>query len=128
MNATLAWLADPEVFQVNREEAHSDHKFYVKGESTRRSLNGTWKFCYSENPSLRPADFYQKDYDLSYFGEIQVPGHIQLQGYDKCQYINTMYPWDGVEYMRPPQVSEKYNPVGSYVTEFMTQKKKGERT
>ena len=24
----LAWLEDPEVFQVNREKAHSDHRFY----------------------------------------------------------------------------------------------------
>ena len=23
----LAWLEDPEVFQVNREKAHSDHRF-----------------------------------------------------------------------------------------------------
>lgn len=128
MKATLEWLTQPEVFQVNREPAHSDHKFYVKGESTRRSLNGTWKFCYSENPSLRPVDFYRRDYDLSSFEEIQVPGHIQLQGYDRCQYVNTMYPWDGVEDMRPPQVSETYNPVGSYATEFTAVKKEGERT
>ncbi|MDZ5035101.1 sugar-binding domain-containing protein, partial [Clostridium perfringens] len=32
--------------------------------------------------------------------------------------INTMYPWDGVEELRPPQVSEEYNPVGSYVKYF----------
>ena len=24
----LAWLENPEVFQVNREKAHSDHRFY----------------------------------------------------------------------------------------------------
>ena len=51
MKAELAWLGDPEVFQVNRQPAHSDHIFKVKGESTRISLNGTWKFCYAENPS-----------------------------------------------------------------------------
>ena len=34
--------------------------------------------------------------------------------------ILTMYPWDGREEMRPPQVSEEYNPVGSYVKIFWT--------
>jgi len=29
-----------------------------------------------------------------------------------------MYPWDGHSYLRPPQVSEEYNPVGSYVKYF----------
>lgn len=119
MKADLAWLEDPEVFQVNRQPAHSDHRFKVKGESTIISLNGTWKFCYAQNPSLRPVDFYRLDYDCSGFGDIQVPGHIQLQGYDRCQYINTMYPWDGQEYLRPPHISKSYNPTGSYVKEFL---------
>lgn len=118
MKAELAWLGDPEVFQVNRQPAHSDHIFKVKGESTRISLNGTWKFCYAENPSGRPVEFYQMDYDCSGFDDIQVPGHIQLQGYDRCQYINTMYPWDGQEFLRPPHISQSYNPTGSYVKEF----------
>ena len=29
-----------------------------------------------------------------------VPGHIELAGYDKIRYINTMYPWEGKEYHR----------------------------
>ena len=51
------------------------------------------------------ADFYKMDFSTEKFDKINVPGHIQLQGYDRCQYINTMYPWDGREEMRPPQVS-----------------------
>ena len=27
-------------------------------------------------------------------------GHIELAGYDKIRYINTMYPWEGKEYRR----------------------------
>ncbi|MDU4660820.1 MAG: glycoside hydrolase family 2 TIM barrel-domain containing protein, partial [Clostridium butyricum] len=42
----------------------------------------------------------------------------QLQGYDKCQYINTMYPWEGHDELRPPHISNTYNPVGSYVKYF----------
>ena len=52
-----------------------------------------------------------------------------MQGYDKCQYINTMYPWDGQEFLRPPFVSEEYNPVGSYVKNFeIKEELKGKRT
>ena len=113
-----AILENPEIFEINREPAHSDHKFYVNGQHTRQSLNGTWKFAYAKRPNDRIKEFYQQDYDCSAFAEIEVPGHIQLQGYDRCQYINTMYPWDGKEFLRPPHISEKYNPVGSYVTYF----------
>ena len=46
----LAWLEQPEIFEVNRIKAHSDHVYYesekemeVKGEMPlRQSLNGEW--------------------------------------------------------------------------------------
>ena len=123
---TLQWLEDPEVFRVNRIDAHSDHYFYenindVQLEDNmplKQNLNGRWRFSYSENPSLRIKEFYKEDFDVSGFDYINVPGHIQLQGYDKCQYINTMYPWEGHDELRPPYISKTYNPVGSYVTFF----------
>ena len=123
---TLDWLENPEVFRVNRLDAHSDHWFYDNLEEMyleekmplRQCLNGKWKFAYSENPSLRLKDFYKEDFDVRGFDYIEVPGHIQLQGYDKCQYINTMYPWEGHDELRPPHISKTYNPVGSYVKYF----------
>ena len=105
------------MFAVNREEAHSDHWYYEtmqeaqegKKMPLRQSLNGMWYFSYAQNPKERIVDFYKKDYDCKNFSRIEVPGHIQTQGYDKCQYINTMYPWDGKEFLRPPMISEEYN-------------------
>lgn len=56
--------------------------------------------------------------------------HIELAGYDKIHYINTMYPWEGQLYRRPayslPTAGDGagmfsgayYNPVGSYIREF----------
>ena len=97
MNPQITWLDDPEVFQVNRLPAHSDHNFYqsteelqTKKNSLCQSLNGTWKFRYSENAKTRPADFYREDFDFSDFDEIKVPCHIEMAGYDKIHYINTM--------------------------------------
>lgn len=129
--ASLAWLDNPEVFQVNRVSAHSSHDFYenqddmIKGGegAFKQSLNGQWRFAYAQCPKQRQADFYKADYDISGMDTIEVPGHIQTQGYDKCQYINTMYPWDGQEELRPPHISESYNPVGSYIKEFTLDEK-----
>ncbi len=118
MKPTLEWLANPEIFEVNREKAHSDHTYTTKDGNLRQSLNGTWKFNYCEHPDNKPADFYKSDFDVTSFGEIKVPGHIQLQGYDKPQYVNTQYPWEGHEQLVPPQIPKKRNPVGSYVKFF----------
>ncbi|NRT70425.1 glycoside hydrolase family 2 TIM barrel-domain containing protein [Clostridium beijerinckii] len=123
---SLDWLENPEIFRVNRIDAHSDHWFYEKVEDVKledamplkQNLNGKWRFSYSENLSLRIKEFYKDDFDIKGFDYIEVPGHIQLQGYDKCQYINTMYPWEGHDELRPPHISKTYNPVGSYVTFF----------
>lgn len=133
MQPDIKWLDDPQVFRVGQLPAHSDHKFYGSEEEMaeqtsplRQSLNGTWQFAYSVNPMNRPAEFYQTDYDVSGFGEIQVPCHMQMAGYDKVHYINTMYPWEGKVYRRPAYALGKdrteegsfseadYNPVGSY--------------
>ncbi|WP_152392053.1 glycoside hydrolase family 2 TIM barrel-domain containing protein [Paenibacillus guangzhouensis] len=123
---TLDWLSDVHTFAVNRLPAHSDHRYYRTEEEAlkdsdmllRHSLNGRWRFAYSVHPDSRPVDFYQMEHNSSGWSFIEVPGHIQLQGYDHPQYVNTQYPWDGIESLRPPQLPQKRNPVGSYVKEF----------
>ena len=125
-NPSLEWLEDPCVFAVNRMEAHSDHKFFTSlaraqqdGKMLlRQSLNGRWKFRYTENPAQRPKEFYREDCDCSDWDSIEVPGHIQMQGYGVPQYVNVMYPWDGVSELQPPHVPKAWNPVGSYVRKF----------
>ena len=118
----IKWLEDPTVFRVNRLDAHSDHITYGSPEEThsslRQSLDGQWLFHWSQNPASRPADFWQDGFDLSGFGTIRVPGHMETQGYDKIHYTNKLYPWDGHAELRPPQIDWDFNPVGSYVREF----------
>ena len=121
MNAShpeLNWLEDPRVFAVNRLDAHSDHTWHTPEGSLRQSLDGSWRFAYSPCPAARPADFWQADASLDGFGEIAVPGHIEMQGDGQIQYINTMYPWDGRHFLRPPQIPWDDTPVGSYVRTF----------
>ena len=130
--AKLSWLEDPEVFAVNRIPAHSDHTYFEKETEERplrQCLNGSWLFSYAKNPSMRVERFYEDSYDCSGFDMIQVPGHLETQGYGRNQYINTMYPWDGEEFLRPPMVSKRNNPVGSYVKYFtLEEQMKGKRT
>ena len=139
MQADIRWLDDPQVFAVNRLPAHSDHRFYGSMEDCRRktcgltqSLNGTWRFQWSKSAGTCLAEFYREDFDTTGFESIQVPGHMELAGYDRIHYINTMYPWEGHLYRRPAwslpgaggeamegQFSKaEYNPVGSYIREF----------
>lgn len=123
---SLAWLTDVNVFAVNRVPAHSDHLYYetlaeaqeAAPMKQRHELNGNWKFYYSINPDHRPVNFFEQDYPCTGWGDITVPGHIQLQGYGQPQYVNTMYPWDGHHELRPPEIPTDHNPVGSYVKYF----------
>lgn len=137
MNADMKWLDNPEVFKVNQLEPHSDHCYYLDYSDMKKeknpllqSLNGQWEFAYSKKVMERPVDFYKETFDASGFDKIMVPGHIELAGYDKIRYINTMYPWEGKEYHRGAYSMEatgaeegmfseaQYNPVGSYIKYF----------
>ena len=119
---SLDWLCNPEIFQVNREPAHSDHRYTLYGQQSRQSLNGTWKFSYAKCPAERQTDFYKLEFDIEGLDNIQVPGHIQLQGYGRPQYVNVMYPWDGQQKVQAPAVPMDVNPVGSYVRDIVFDK------
>ncbi len=79
-----------------------------------RSLNGTWKFHFSENQASRPADFFQPDFNDNDWKTIQVPSSWQLQGFDVPVFTNIVYPFP----KNPPHAPHEVNPVGSYRREF----------
>jgi beta-galactosidase len=124
------WNNKPEIFQVNRLPAHATLMPYdniesaVTGVRTKSpyyfSLNGTWKFSWSNNPAGRDTNFYKDTANISSWGDINVPGNWQTQrkGYDYPIYTNSQYPWTGYENPSPPQAPTVYNPVGSYRREF----------
>ena len=41
-----------------------------------------------------------------------------MEGHDLPAYVNTQYPWDALEELRPGEVPSFFNPVADYVTEF----------
>ncbi len=143
----LDWLDDAGTFRVNRLDAHSDHPFYRTREEVQENrssfellLNGEWYFRYSGNAAERPAEFFRmtENEAKEKFDRIKVPQHIEMAGYDRIHYINTLYPWEGHLFRRPLDkdgnanltgsfAKASYNPVGSYLTFFdLPEKMKGQ--
>lgn len=115
---------NPAVTQINRLPAHSWSFPYPNetlaarkdraGADNFRSLNGWWKFHWSENPASRPVEFYKPDFDISDWKEIPVPADWQMHGYGLPVYTNINYPFP----KDPPHIPHDYNPVGAYVRTF----------
>lgn len=117
-----AWISNPRVFAVNRLPAHAAYTLQSANDlPLEHCLDGTWKFHYAETPAKAPADFYKAETDTTGWDDITVPGYIQMQGggaYGFPHYVNTQYPWDGHEALTPPEIPDRFNPVGSYVRRF----------
>ena len=107
-----AWN-DINVIRDNVEAPRAHFVPSTRGESTtphRISLNGAWKFHYSDTPASRPADFYREEFDVSRWNDITVPSNWELEGYGYPIYVNVPYPFEIDE----PNVPTEDNPVGSY--------------
>lgn len=118
-------LKDLSFFGENRLPAHSRHRFYASQEEARRgesslvhSLNGLWQFHYARNQAQTVPSFWSAELDCHGWESIRVPGHIQLQGHGRPQYVNLQYPWEGHQQVPWGGLPEAYNPVGSYVNYF----------
>ena len=118
-------IKNPLFYEENRIAAHSDHKYYVNGaecaqkmQSLKRSLDGVWKFRYAKNMEDSYKDFYQLEIDCRDWEDIRVPAHIQLEGYDRPQYVHVQYPWAGHEVIVPGEIPTRFNPTASYVKYF----------
>ena len=119
------WIADPRYYALNRLDAHSSHVYYQNEDEEnsgntqlKQSLNGMWKFSFAKNLKEANKEFMQEEYRCEDWDDIKVPGHMELQGYGYPHYVNTQYPWDGHENLKPGQIPKDYNPVGSYVNYF----------
>ena len=118
-------IKDPTYYREGRENPYFAHIFYKNadelkaGESSfMQCLNGTWKFSYAENIEKASKVFMNMDVDCHGWDDIKVPAHIQMQGYDRIQYVNTQYPWDGLEDISHQEIPVRNNPVAQYVKYF----------
>ncbi|MCM3740015.1 hypothetical protein M3210_06995 [Oceanobacillus luteolus] len=98
----------------NKEDALTYQRSYANG---FQLLNGQWKFHYAETPETAPQDFYEDDFDVSQWDDLQVPSNWQLNGYGRPHYTNVPYPFP----VDPPHIPSE-NPTGSYRREFYVAK------
>lgn len=119
-------LNTPTTVALRRLDPHADFRFYSSlsrarqknDHDVKRSLNGIWKFEYAPSLATATPDFWAMNPERSPFGSIEVPSNVELQGYGTPQYVNTMYPWDGLEPLKAGEVPQE-NPVGSYLRSFV---------
>lgn len=123
-------IQSPLSIAINRLPAHATMKHYVDAEAARNdgersgqlSLDGTWKFKLQNGPADFISNFSQPSFSANNWGDIQVPGNWEVQGYGVPIYTNWKYPF---RITNPPYVPtasvdniHDNNPVGHYVKRF----------
>ena len=81
-----------------------------------RSLNGTWKFYYTDSHRSLPADITASVSHASGWCDIQVPGNWERQGHGTALYTNIGYEFKALN-PKPPQLPNDI-PVGVYRREI----------
>ncbi len=124
--AQLPHHLDPAVTERNREAPRTEFvEFASRDEAlTRsfelsdayRSLDGVWKFRYTDDVRTLPPDATADAVDTSAWSDIRVPGNWELQGHGTPIYVNTRYEFATVD-PQPPHLPEAI-PAGVYRRTF----------
>lgn len=109
----LTYLDNPNIIEINTLPNHSDHRIFINDRENLVSLNGKWRFAYFERFCDEVEFLLSPNFDINSLGEINVPGHFELNGYGKPQYVNQQYPWFGREQVELGK-TPKNNPLGIY--------------
>ena len=100
--AAVEW-EDPQVNSINRLPARTySMPLAAEGDALTDeieprtpyalSLNGEWKFRWTGDPGLRPAEFWKPDFDDSDWYAIDVPSCVEMRGWGVPHYTNQKYP------------------------------------
>jgi len=121
------YIENTAVFEVNQEEGRT---YYLPEKNI--SLNGEWKFFYSEAPEGIPSDFYTSGFNDKKWNSIEVPSNWEMQGYGDRIFRNVNAPFPLVRTVfwgQPPEpdvfdvtlpnVPHEYNPTGAYRKTFI---------
>ena len=128
--AALEDWQDPKLTGVNNEKPHATMvicpdeatakkiEFVNNAQRVKsqfyRSLNGDWKYHYSQNQLTRVPDFWKPEFDDSKWTTIPVPANVEKHGHGIPIYVNIQYPWR--KPWTPPFVpgDDPNNTVNSY--------------
>ncbi len=83
-------LNDPRVIEINRLKPRAYRNY---PERFIIDLNGHYDFHFYGNLQNRLNDY--SEYQMN--DSMIVPSCVELAGYGQLQYVNTQYPWDGIE-------------------------------
>ena len=127
------------VFAINKEPGHPtlipyateeemvadaayEHPWERTASTRYMLLNGKWKFNWVKAPEERPVNFFKPSYNVSDWGEIDVPSCWEMLGYGTPLYTNVTYPFLNnppfIQAQRGYTMEKEPNPVGSYRREF----------
>ncbi|MEP2278184.1 glycoside hydrolase family 2 TIM barrel-domain containing protein [Maribacter sp.] len=119
---------NPKIFQRNQVLPHTNlmpfntvEEALSKGKKESinlLSLNGTWKFQFSDNLDRAPKGFYEDNFNRKKWDEIKVPSNWEMQGFGSAMFRNIGQPYNS----KPPMVPKEYNPIGSYYKTFTLSK------
>lgn len=120
------FIENTSVFELNQEEGRT---YYMPNKTI--SLNGEWKFFYSETPEGVPTDFCNTGFNDKKWGSIKVPSNWEMQGYGDRIFRNVAAPFPLIRtdyFGTPPEpdvfavtvpnVPREYNPTGAYRKTF----------
>ena len=124
LNNIYNYIENTSVFEVNQVDGHTplipftslsealeDNKGKV---SNTLSLNGIWKFHYSDTPEGIPSDFFKTSFNDKDWDTISVPSNWEMKGFGDPLFRNVTTPF----IPDPPHVPREYNPAGSYRRTF----------
>ncbi|MCH5329042.1 MAG: beta-galactosidase, partial [Coprobacter sp.] len=123
---TLPYWRDLTVTSVNKEPARTAFMNFSsrsdalggEWESSRwyRSLNGTWRFFYTDDERTLPADICATQPAFDGWSAITVPGNWEVQGFGTPIYVNQRFEFNTARPV-PPLLPEAI-PAGVYRREF----------
>ncbi len=119
-----SYLENTSVFELNQEEGHVpiipfttvDQAIVndIGKNPNYLSLNGIWKFNYSDTPEGVIPDFYKESFSDRKWDTIRVPSNWEMKGYGDPLFRNVTTPFRP----DPPRTPREYNPTGSYRRTF----------
>jgi beta-galactosidase len=137
------YIENEQIISENKLNAHASFTSFTSEENALnntpkffKSLNGTWKFNWVKNPKNRPLTFMKPKFESKNWDTIKVPSNWEVEGFGVPIYVNHQYEFsdykamiaddmeliDGIYPKKPGNVPDNYNPVGSYLKEFVVEK------
>jgi beta-galactosidase len=121
-DSALPYWRDMQVLSVNKQYPRTafmsygseDSALSGKYENSRyyKSLNGVWKFYFTEDQRQLPDGITGAETDAAGWNDINVPGNWEMQGFGTAIYVNHPYEWQPRN-PQPPLLPDA-TPVGVY--------------